>query len=304
MSTILIADRVPRTATSVHRGAAVLLGSPFVLIGIAIAALVLSEAHDEPVLASMGGRIAIYCVATVFLVCGLLLVLHGIGGIRRERQLQPLRTMHLEEPWRWDHAWDRRGTMDSDLMRRVRARFAMSLLVGCFLVPFHWFGFFAPEPTIFIGIIALLFDLVVIGTLTQAVLLLLRRRRYGLGVALYERFPFHRGQPVELVVGRPAALRDDAQIEATLRCVQERAVTRGSGSSRSTTIECHEVAHVPLTIEDVREGTRRFLRVRGVPPADTLATALSETPSRYWELELVSQVPGIDWRARFLVPVY
>jgi hypothetical protein len=44
--------------------------------------------------------------------------------------------------------------------------------------------------------------------------------------------------------------------------------------------------------------------VRFPIPPDAPTTELGARPPRYWELELSAEVPGVDFGARFLVPVY
>ena len=39
-------------------------------------------------------------------------------------------------------------------------------------------------------------------------------------------------------------------------------------------------------------------------PEGDYASRLLESPRRYWELEVKAETPGIDYAARFLIPVY
>ena len=43
---------------------------------------------------------------------------------------------------------------------------------------------------------------------------------------------------------------------------------------------------------------------RPVVPPDAPGTSLVMRPPRYWELEVNAAMPGVDYRAVFLVPVY
>lgn len=39
-------------------------------------------------------------------------------------------------------------------------------------------------------------------------------------------------------------------------------------------------------------------------PKGSYETHLSKAPLRYWELEIVAKVPGVDYEATFLLPVF
>ena len=59
-----------------------------------------------------------------------------------------------------------------------------------------------------------------------------------------------------------------------------------------------------MTLEGgtVREGNE--VPVSFDLPSGDYGTRLAEAPARYWELAVVADTPGLDFTAKFLVPVY
>jgi hypothetical protein len=48
----------------------------------------------------------------------------------------------------------------------------------------------------------------------------------------------------------------------------------------------------------------RALRIAFAVPADIPTTDLASRPCRYWEVDVDAATDGVDYSARFLVPVY
>jgi hypothetical protein len=174
-----------------------------------------------------------------------------------------------------------------------------------FLAPFHWVGFVAPDGALMFGVVALLFDAAAAALLWRAVYLFARRLKYGSGRALFARFPFRPGSTVEVHLEAPQALPQHAVATATLRCIQERYVTRGSGDDKATSVVCFEKYRDVATAPLVSSGAgARALRVRFDLPPDVPTTDLASRPCRYWEVDVEASTDGVDYAARFLVPVY
>src|SRR5262249_41248094 len=92
----------------------------------------------------------------------------------------------------------------------------------------------------------------------------------------------------------------------TLRCIQERYITTGTGSDRTSRVVCYELYKDILTLDQQRlanfVGAEIPLEFR--VPADRLPTTLASTPPTYWAIEARGEAPGADYEAYFLVPVY
>jgi hypothetical protein len=296
--------RQARSPTAVSGWTAIVIALPVVVVGLACLGI---AAGYIPIKAS-GARQA---PSWIFGVFGAVLAwaaissgVHGARGLQQSARRDRLRSAHPDEPWRWDHTWDERGSTDDTSDR------AGSLLVGAFVMlvfmaPFHWIGFVAGRGLVMFGVIALLFDAVALALIARAVYLLMRRWKYGRTRARFARFPFRPGSTVEIHVEAPVALPQHAVVTATLRCVQERYVRSGTGEEASLSVACYEkyrdVTPAPFAST---AGGGRALRVRFELPRDVPSTDLSSRACRYWELEVEAATDGVDYRARYLVPVY
>ena len=180
--------------------------------------------------------------------------------------------------------------------------FGFALYIAIFSAPFHWIGFFAPDSRWPFAVGAAMMDMIVLWLLSRGGRVLLMRRRYGHPMLRFRRFPFRRGAALEVSLDSFGELSLLPSLEATLRCIQERYETRGTGKDRSTQVVCYALWSATRTVEKDRHG---MYELAIDIPADALPCALSERPARFWELELTSpDVPGVDYSARFLVPVY
>jgi hypothetical protein len=145
-------------------------------------------------------------------------------------------------------------------------------------------------------------DVALLAVLGRGGYLLARRIKYGVARAVYGRFPFRPGTTLELHVEAPAALPQHAVATATLRCVEERYPPDRNGRKQAFVL-CYEVYRDTAPAKPVGGGVRT-LRVRFDLPRDVPVTDLSSRPGRYWEVELEAATDGVDYAARFMVPVY
>jgi hypothetical protein len=295
--------RQARSATTIHGWPSVILGLPFVAVGLAI----LGVATGYITVQSDGRQLPTWFIAilgTVFAWAGLSFVGHGLGGARRTARAWRLRAAHPGEPWRWDHPWEERGSIDDTGARAGQSVYA-AIFMFVFLVPFHWIGFVARDGSLIFGLVALLFDAVALALLVRGIYLFLRRLKYGSGRALFASFPFRPGTTLEVHVESPRALPQHAVVSATLRCVQERYVKSGSGEDATVTVSCFELYRDTAPAPFVTTGAGgRALRVRFDLPRDVPVTDLASRPCRYWEVEVEAGTDGVDYAARYLVPVY
>lgn len=285
------------SAVAMAGAPAILFGSVFLGAGTLIVVRALTGSMrgmhaPRELLALCGG---------IFAIAGAWVIVNGALDLWRKRAAAERAAAMPGQPWYWDHSWRSDGT-GNDTMREVVKAFGFALFIVIFLLPFHWVGFMAPNGPRVFGFAALLFDLFAVGLVVRGVRLLLMRRRYGASWLRFARFPFHAGDRVEVSLDGYGGLSAMARLTGTLRCVQERYETRGTGRNRSTKVIRYALWSATSVAARDRNGGFAFCFD---VPAGAPSTALSERPARYWELAVSSDdVPGVDYAASFLVPVY
>lgn len=236
---------------------------------------------------------------------GILMITHGIGDMRRRSRTAVHRAANPREPWAWDHQWSPFGSRD-DASRAIAHRCRYVVIMALLLAPLHWGYVSGEESDAVLAAAVVIMDAFVISAIVWIGYLLVRRRKYGVRVVRFRRFPFLTGGEVEVSLARFGALTKIQGMTATLRCVQERFETRQRGRKRRTRVVCYEVWSATKLSEEAegRRPAKGDFTWRFTVPDDVPGTALSERPSRYWELEVTADVPGVDFGAIFLIPVY
>ncbi len=265
-----------------------------------------ADGHPEarPMGLSMGGA---------FALMGALTLIQSVGAwadaARRRRALAAA----PGEPWMADHRWQREGIVDHSTGQ------SRAMLVGGGVLTLVVSGLAnlmmrsADGPGLYILVVILGVLMVAgLGLLARGVYLVLRRARHGLAEVRFGRFPFFLGGPLEVELLREPGAPRLPRLTARLACVVERWVEREAPDStddahqRKATrvLEREEVWHA---VKAVAPGPapRIPLHFELPPPGGAaVGTALSEDPPRYWELTLHAELPGPDFAATFLLPVY
>lgn len=307
-------NRAPRSGSfGVHGRRAITLGA--LLLGAVVAMVVLNadELTARPLRWDLDWLIGAFVAAFVAFI-GLATLIHGMLGLRRAARIARRRAANAYQPWQWDHEWDERETRDDDAMRRARQRIGFGVGLLVILVPMHVIAFGGgDEPlfmtivvTIVFGLVALLLDLLAVCMLASGINMLIHRAKYGQGVAKFAHFPYRLGEELELRVRAPRSLPRHVPVTATLRCVQERYVTTTTSDGETqTNIQCFELYReraAAARVATANEGD--VLRISFAIPHDAPPTDLASLPARYWEIDLDAATDGVDYAARFLVPVY
>ncbi|HEX8848023.1 MAG TPA: hypothetical protein VF761_00655 [Gemmatimonadaceae bacterium] len=296
-SAVELRSASPRSAFAMAGWPAVLFGGVFVVAGtfiVARGALGGPEGMNSP-------RWVVGAAGMIFLLAGLWVSGNGAADVLRTRNVARRAAAMPREPWAWDYEWRRDG-IESESRHDIARAFGIVVFIAVFSLPFHWIGFFAPRAPRAFAVGAVLMDVALLWLIARAVRLVLMRRRYGRSWLRFARFPFRAGDRVELSLDSFGALSLVPSLQATLRCVQERYETRGTGKNRSTQVVCYALWSASATVEKDRKG---FFDFGFDIPAGAPSSALRERPARYWELVLASgDVPGVDYEARFLVPIY
>jgi hypothetical protein len=267
---------------------------PFLAVGVwveamAVQALFRSETARSATLFGFG---------LAFLALPLLLGGIGWNTWTRKRGIERLKTLAPNEPWLWDPEW-REGRIESGGASTLIGIWAFAIVWNAIALPMIillWDQLTGAEEA---GIyVVLLFPLVGVGMLGYALYLSWRRYVYGVPLFILDRVPGVLGGTLSGRIALRVEFLPDAQVSLRLSCV--RRVTTGSGKSRSTREEilwqnerkAHPSAGGGIPV--------RFTLPVDLPPSSPEPAA----SSILWRLEASMEVPGVDFAATFLLPVF
>lgn len=291
-------------ATSTGGGCLILFGLPFIAVGVFATLLSLGylPIDDDEI---NGPRWLLTAFGGIFAAAGLGVAWVGLAGMLRARGARRRKEEHPLEPWFWDHPWDKRWAESGGLGPAIQAFLGFLFLEG-FLSIFHWWAFFSGEGPFPLKIFVLIFDLIALALLFGAFYALFQYFKYGKSRLHFARFPFRPGQSLEGGLEANRRLLTADCIGITLRFIEEVTEVTGTGKNRSSRQVLYGLHEVKQEIDArmFQGGSIAEIPISLRLPAGDCATKLLETPRRYWELEVKAETPGIDYVARFLVPVY
>ena len=244
--------------------------------------------------------VAVVAYGVIAIACGLFCGGDTIGDLLVKRRLRRLRSASLDPPpWLGDHAWNADGTDDGALRKFMFCLFwvyAYNMIIITALIVRLFWGF---GEYLFRYIVLGLFLLLCVGGAVVHFLRFLKRGRSWLRFA---RFPFFLGERLEVTLVASRGLKPCRELALTLRCIEDRFVSEAECEG----IRSYEVYADTQKIEatgDIVAGNPEMAIAFDLP-ADAWPTSLSAEHPTYWEIEVRSETPGIDYEATFLVPVY
>ena len=265
-------------------------------------------------LVRLGPNRGLRVVGVVFVIIGLL-NLDGVAqAVRARVRRQRLRRQFSGQPWADDYLWETSGQTDGALDATLRSS-VMGLLLSaacngatiamvCGALP-------ATRANIGYGIFGSLLSLIFLY------FLFIRKSmhylKFGASRLVFQRIPYVLGEEfkAELIPGRSLGAYRKMQIR--LRCIQFAAVPNGIAE-----LQVLHGDRVVIENSEWRSGMPP-VPIRFKLPDKKLPTAISapmasiiETGEinpralgrRYWELDIRAFVTGLDYQARFLVPIY
>jgi hypothetical protein len=299
-SATVLANHPTQSATTIHGWASALFGVPFMAAGFFIAMVALDRINAR----KHAPDWVIGVIAGMFFFGGVFFFVHGIVGVARKAAWRRETAARPHEPWLYDHHWRRQGIAFSafdDMVKRLLA----AIVWNAFLLPFAWVGLTQRGAWPFLVAVGI-FGLLGLIFWYRWAQMLFDFLRYGSSFLTYDEFPYALGGKLSarLRIRRDVAAIDELTL--TLRCIEEKYVTTGTGQNRTSQVVCYG-----LYAESVTLGRERLngLLAGEVPvefrlPSDQPATALIATPPTYWEIEAKGKSRGADYQAYFLVPVY
>jgi hypothetical protein len=301
-----VSTRQPRGGTA-SGGAGVVVGLVLFGLGTGLGLAGLNAGgHPEarPMGLTMGGA---------FALIGLVVGAQGARAVVARSRRRHVLAAHPAEPWLADHAWRREGVVDDSASQARGALVGGGVMTALVSTAASAMLGDAEGPGLFVLITLLgLFMAVGLGLIARGVYLVLRRSRHGLAELRFARFPFLLGEPLEVALVREQGAPRLQGLTATLSCVVERWVEREVVDHRddaprgrsSRALKRAEVWRAEKPVAWVHGGRIPIRFELPAPGGAAVGTALSEDPPRYWELSLHADLPGLDFGATFLVPVY
>jgi hypothetical protein len=156
----------------------------------------------------------------------------------------------------------------------------------------------------------------------KAIYLGVRRGKFGPSRLRFAQCPFWLGEELTVYLQDLDRLKGARSVTATLRFIAEEHEWRSAGRGlKEVWVRYARVEEVrafkPEELPFVSGAPARLLRLarKAVPGAELplrfelpanprFETHLASNPPCYWELEVRADLPGIDYRALFLLPVY
>jgi hypothetical protein len=281
-------------------------GLPFMTIGAVVGVLAArgglrTTSSGEPVPVWLAGSVAL-----LFFGAGGFLVLKlGVGSLIDRSRLKARRALHPDEPWRADHTWDPAGATHSP-GSSLPGQLAVAIFMSALLGPFNYFSFYAPPPDIptWAQLLVGFFDVILVLVVVGIVSTLVQQAKFGRARLAYQSFPFFLGDRFSARLGSSRPIGQFKKMTFTLRCIEERTeTTRSQGKTTIRTV-CDHLWSDEVALEGgaVREGNE--VPVSFELPMGDYGTRLAEPPARYWEMTVIADTPGLDFSAKFLVPIY
>jgi hypothetical protein len=250
-------------------------------------------------------RIVVAIFGLVFALVGFPLIANGIFGQKRKSNKKKSLELNSDQPWLADYQWNPSHAPNLGIARLRRHLWGI-VFISLFLAPFNWFVFLAAHgPGISFALIVGLFDVILVLGIGYLIYRWAKRNKYGTSTLAFTHFPFFLGQPLAATLAIQRSATQLGPITLTLRCIEEHYETRqrdGSQAIVSTQIWADSKIHDspgPTSHDHLQ------IPVAFDLPADLIyTTQLGERPARYWELSAKADAPGIDYDARFLIPIY
>jgi len=293
----------PVSRMTIQGWKALLFGLPFLAAGIYITGIGLGVFEVEP--SSVHAPLWVIAVSGgVFLLVGLLLIVHAALGMARLARLRREESAHPNEPWMRDYGWDPHGIFSRKSSSLFPGVFGMGIVVGLLAV-LNWVAFYADRSFIFVvvaGLLDLIFGLAFLISGKKA----LAGIRFGRTYLEFGEFPPRPGQVLEVRANCRHDVGEAQSLSAHLHFVEERYERSGTDENSSEVVGSYELYGDTLELEPhlSRNLGTVGLDLEFLIPDDAPSTILRARPASYWELELRADFPGADLLHRYLIPIY
>ena len=298
---VRLGKHYPVSRTTIHGGASILFGLPFLAAGIGIT--LITTGHFSVPAKDIHAPLWVIGVAgAMFFLVGVFLMLHGFDGMKRKRRLKKGKYMAPHRPWMWDYAWEPLGISENKKKGVINALVAMGVYIA-FLSPFNWLVFYSEEVLpVWVKGVVIVFDLIILFVVYDFVRKLSQYLKYGDSRLRFKNFPFVLGG--KMVVSLAGAPPQFEVMRMNLRFIEEAYEESGSGRNRSQDVVCYQRYGEEKVLRSHDAGGSKIVMAWQLPEDSEFTTQLSVRPAKFWELEIKAETPGVDYESRFLLPIY
>ena len=279
-----------------------LFGCPFVGVGTWIILVGTKVIPVDP--ATVHAPYWVLTVAgLVFALSGLALWVGAVRQLLANRRRQEAARRYSSEPALLDYAWNPRGFKAARWKRPIKAA-AFAGFLTLFLSMFNWWAFVEGGPWM-VKIIVGLFDLVLFVLWWATIASVAGAIKFGGSQIEFAHFPYRLPEPIVIRWEQPTGIVRVNKGSFTLRCVEEWFERGGGKNDDSRHLVHEEVWSGTWHLEEPRPfDLGKWMELRFEPPADAPSTQLSAERPVFWELEVKLDLPGLDFKETYLVPIY
>ena len=289
--------------TKPSKGAAVFLtffGLMFFIPGIIALATFVAGDRTQPV----SGKIAAASIAAVFTCIGAGFVYLAAAGYRKLREQAAVEEAHPQSPWLWKHDW---AASRAESQNKGKELTLWIICIFCNMILLPIASSVLPEllekrdPRAFVVLGFAAIGVILFGAALRASL---RHHRFGNTYFELYSLPFSPGGRLAGKIHFQFASRADHGIDLRLSCVRK--TVTGTGNNRSTveTVLWQADQNVSSGLLGM-DSSGRTIPVDFAIPASAFVTD-HDNPSDQvlWLLHAEADVPGINYRDDFEVPVF
>jgi hypothetical protein len=168
------------------------------------------------------------------------LFVHGVLGLIRQATHEREATQFPGQPWYSDYRWHNEGFAFSAFNAMLN-RLLAALVWSAFFAPFFWIGLHERGLARIFLVTSILFSFLPMIFWYRWGQMLADLLRYGNSFLNYGQFPYFLGGTLRDRWRAPQHVSELDELSFTLRCVQEKYVTTGSGNNRKTELVCYEL---------------------------------------------------------------
>jgi len=210
--------------------------------------------------------------------------------------------LHPDDPWHWNHAWQD-GIVRSSNKPRAFWYTTFTLILSALSVPVVITVMTELSRGTKAALIGLVIPLLAVVLGVFALRAIMRVLKYGESVFEMATFPGVIGGRLEGTINTTVNIRPEDGFRVSLRCIKR--TTTGSGKHKSTNERIlwestNLVRHELLA----KDPTRSAIPVLFAIPYDAKATFDEPRLKIIWRVDVKASVPGVDYFARFDVPVF